>query len=325
MPASPRHRGGMLRSPLPLDLGDSFSTAAALAAGVSRSRLRSKDLLRPFHGVRTRSACDVEPERSVERELLDRMCRYAPRMPAGQFFTLVSAAVAWSIPLPLSLVMGRALDVGVFAPRRGPAGRGVIGHAVKPELAHTVIHPELGLRVTTPASTWAMLGSVLTRLEDVVAAADAAQRIPMHPDDPPALATRPQLEAALTAGRRRGAALLREALPRAITRSRSRPESWMRIVLVDAGLPEPFANFDVFDGGSWLAQVDLAYPERKVAMEYEGDHHRTDARQWTIDIQRVDRLAEAGWRVIRVTRQDIYVHPAQFAVRVRRALDGARR
>lgn len=325
MQVSPRHRWRMLRSALPLDLGESFSTAAALAAGVSRSRLRSLDLLRPYHGVRTRRGGDIEPERSAELVLLEQMRRYAERMPAAQFFTHVPAAVAWSIPLPLSLVMGRDLDVGVYAPRRAPAGRGVIGHAVMPGLAHTVIHPELGVRVTTPASTWAMLGSLLTRVEDLVAAADAALRIPMHRDDPPALATRPQLEAALTAGRRRGAALLREALPRAITRSRSRPETWMRLATVDAGLPEPRANFDVFDRGIWLAQVDLAYPERKVAMEYEGDHHRTDARQWAIDIQRADRLVEAGWRVIRVTREDIFVHPASFVARVRRALDGARR
>lgn len=257
----------MLRSPLPVDLGESFSTAAALAAGVSRSRLRSLDLLRPYHGVRTRTPHGDEPERSVELVLLEQMRQYAERMPSEQFFTHVAAAVAWSIPLPLGLVMGRSPDVAVLAPRRAPAGRGVIGHAVMPRLAHTVMHPELGVRVTSPASTWAMLGSLLTRIEDVVAAADAALRIPMHQDDPPALATRPQLEAAMSAGRRRGAALLREALPRAIARSRSRPETWMRLVLVDSGLPEPFANFDVVDGGSWLAQVDLAYPERKVAME----------------------------------------------------------
>lgn len=315
----------MLRSPLPVDLGESFSTAAALAAGVSPSRLRSLDLLRPYHGVRTRTPRDIEPERSAELLLLDRMRQHAERMPAAQFFTHVAAAAAWSIPLPLSVVVGRPLDVGVFAPHRAPAGRGVIGHAVKPCLAHTVIHPALGLPVTTPASTWAMLGGLLSRVEDVVAAADAALRLPMHSDDPPALATRPQLEAALTAGRRRGAALLREALPRAITRSRSRPETWMRLVIVDAGLPEPHANLDVFDAGAWLAQVDLAYPRHKVAMEYEGDHHRTDPRQWAVDIQRVERLAEAGWRVIRVTREDIFVQPSQFVARVRRALGEARR
>lgn len=315
----------MLRSPLPLDLGESFSTAAALAAGVSRSRLRSRDLLRPYHGVRARGPHDIEPERTAELILLDQMRHYAERMAGDRFFTHVAAAAAWSIPLPLSVVSGRALDVGVFAPRRAPEGRGVIGHAVKPGLAHTVIHPELGLRVTTPASTWSMLGSLLTRVEDVVAAADATLRIPMHQDDPPALATRPQLEAAMTAGRRHGAALLRVALPQAIGRSRSRPETWMRLALVDAGLPEPSANFDVFDHGAWLAQVDLAYPKRKIALEYEGDHHRTDPHQWAIDIQRADRLAEAGWRVIRVTREDVFAHPAQLVARVRHALEDARR
>lgn len=139
------------------------------------------------------------------------------------------------------------------------------------------------------------------------------------------LATRVQLEAAVAAGRRVGAARLRAVLPRAIPRSRSRAETWLRLILVDAGLPEPEANVDVVEAGVWLGQVDLGYPALRVALEYEGEHHLTDPRQWAADIARYDRLAESGWRVIRVTKAEVFGRTDDLVERVRRALGQATR
>ncbi|MEZ5213696.1 MAG: DUF559 domain-containing protein [Microbacterium sp.] len=70
-------------------------------------------------------------------------------------------------------------------------------------------------------------------------------------------------------------------------------------------------------------QVDLAYPELKIAIEYEGEHHLTDPAQWAEDIARMDRLVEAGWRVIRVTKSEVFRDPARLIERIRRAV-GAR-
>ncbi|WP_344737733.1 hypothetical protein [Microbacterium awajiense] len=136
-----------------------------------------------------------------------------------EFFTHVPAAVAWGLPLPFRADESRDLDVGVFAPRRNRAGRGVAGHSVKPGLAHVVDHPTLGVRLTSPASTWAMLAGTLWDVYDVVALGDAIMREPLHEADASALATLEQLAAAASAGRRRGIARLREALPRIRTRS----------------------------------------------------------------------------------------------------------
>ncbi|WP_054686423.1 endonuclease domain-containing protein [Microbacterium sp. No. 7] len=72
--------------------------------------------------------------------------------------------------------------------------------------------------------------------------------------------------------------------------------------------------------GAWIAQVDLAYLAQKLAIEYEGDHHRTDAGQWAKDVDRIERLQAAGWRVIRVTRADLDDRPHQTIARVRNAL-----
>lgn len=312
----------MLREPLPPSLGSIFAVRDAYAAGVAASRLRAHDLSRPFRGVRSQAL--PVPE-SPEQVLLTRVEQYRHRMTAHEFFSHAAAAALWGLPLPMGIVSERPLDVSVFAPRRAPAGVGVAGHTVRPVLAHVMAHPEHGVAVTTPASTVAMLAVLLRHPYDLVAVADAAVRVPMHRNDPAALATIEQLEAALAAGRRVGRDRLRLALPCVSTRSRSRAETWTRLTLVDADLPEPRANYDVVEDGVWLGQVDLAYPELKIAIEYEGEHHLTDPAQWAEDIARMDRLVEAGWRVIRVTKADVFRDSSRLVLRVRTALARARR
>lgn len=54
-----------------------------------------------------------------------------------------------------------------------------------------------------------------------------------------------------------------------------------------------------------LGRVDLAYPELRIAIEYEGDGHRTDQEQWRRDIQRQQYLEGEGWMVIRLTQSDL--------------------
>jgi very-short-patch-repair endonuclease len=55
-----------------------------------------------------------------------------------------------------------------------------------------------------------------------------------------------------------------------------------------------------------VAVVDMGWEAVKVAVEYEGDHHRTDRRQFNRDIARLDALStELGWIVIRVTAEDV--------------------
>lgn len=309
---------------LPPHLGRTFTTADALAAGVTPSRLRRRDLDRPFHGVRSvRTEADDVRTLSYERELLRRVDQYSVRIGEHEFFTHVAAAVIWGLPLPPGVFRERALDVGVFAPRRNAAGSRTRGHSVKPGHAHVVEHPSMGVRVTSPASTWAMLAGELS-LYDLVAVADAAIRTPVHQSEPPALTTVAQLEAAVAAGRRVGVARLREALPLVCDRSASRPETWLRLLLLDAGQPPMAVNHDVYVDGVWLARVDLAIPHLRIAIEYEGEHHLTDPAQWHRDISRADRLVDAGWRVIRVTKADVFGDPRAMIHRVRRAVASAR-
>jgi hypothetical protein len=87
-------------------------------------------------------------------------------------------------------------------------------------------------------------------------------------------------------------------------RSESPPESWVRVACELAGLPSPVPQFDVVDDGVWLGRVDLAWPEQKVIVEYEGAYH-FDGVQIARDDVRIARLVAAGWRVIRVAAHDL--------------------
>ena len=48
----------------------------------------------------------------------------------------------------------------------------------------------------------------------------------------------------------------------------------------------------------------MGWEDILVAVEYEGDHHRTDRRQFNKDIRRMEILTDLGWIVVRVTSED---------------------
>ncbi|MDX2377350.1 hypothetical protein M4I32_11125 [Microbacterium sp. LRZ72] len=318
----------MPRTPLPDDLPPAFPVALARSAGVGEGRLRGSDLRRPFHGVRSRAALDVEDGASAAElrraQLIRSAQEYSQRMSPFEFFSHSTAAMIWDAALPL--VDADLLHVSVLGPRRLPRARGVRGHQARPHLTRVVLHAETGLRLTSPATTWAALGAQLRHPYDLVAAGDSFVRVqrmpgPWHREMPPPLAHVRDLEAAIAAGRRVGARALREALPRVRLGAASRPESWTRLTLCDAGLPEPVLDHDVYDDdGRFIGCVDLAYPELKIAIEYEGDHHRTDPAAWNRDMEKHDALQAAGWRVIRVSRTVLFARPHELVERVREAL-----
>ncbi len=82
-------------------------------------------------------------------------------------------------------------------------------------------------------------------------------------------------------------------------------ETWLRLLLIRAGFPPPQTQIPVYDGyGGLVAFLDMGWEHLKLAVEYEGDHHRTDRRQFNRDIRRAEAVAELGWIVVRVTAED---------------------
>jgi hypothetical protein len=117
----------------------------------------------------------------------------------------------------------------------------------------------------------------------------------VHPDELTSMAT--------SGAGQWGVAKVRRAIELVDPRAESPPESRVRVALVLAGLT-PVPQCDVFDGDEWLGRVDLAFPEAKLAVEYEGAYHFEDG-QIVRDDARYARLRAAGWTVIRVSAADL--------------------
>jgi hypothetical protein len=98
-------------------------------------------------------------------------------------------------------------------------------------------------------------------------------------------------------------------------------ESYLRLLLNDAGLPRPQTQIPVLGvDGIPVAYLDLGWEDYMVAVEYDGDQHRTDRRQYVKDVQRLEMLEQMGWIVVRVVAED---HPAAVVQRVRGALEAS--
>jgi hypothetical protein len=118
-----------------------------------------------------------------------------------------------------------------------------------------------------------------------------------------------------------GTAALPEVLAAADMRSESPMETRVRLILVGAGLPRPVAQYSVVDArGRAAGRVDLAYPAKKVGIEYEGARHRESA-VFQKDLRRFNRMSAAGWRILRFGPDDVFNRPEHIVDEVRRALE----
>ncbi len=116
----------------------------------------------------------------------------------------------------------------------------------------------------------------------------------------------------------RGLRKLETALQLVDPGAESPKESFLRLLLIDAGLPRPQTQIPVFGpDGSPFAYLDLGWEDRMVAVEYDGDQHRVDRRQYVKDIRRLETLQASGWLVVRVVAEH---RPADILRRVRAAL-----
>lgn len=166
-----------------------------------------------------------------------------------------------------------------------------------------------GLPVTTRVRTAFDLGRHLER-GDALARLDALmwnQRFQI--DDVLALSQRYP--------RSRGTRQLRELLPLVDGGASSPRESKVRLLLLDAGFPRPETQIPVVRGVTPVAWLDMGWREYQVAVEYDGDHHRKDRRQYVKDIARLRMLEALGWIVVRVIAED---KPQDVIARVEAAL-----
>jgi len=81
-------------------------------------------------------------------------------------------------------------------------------------------------------------------------------------------------------------------------------ETWLRLLLIRAGYPRPATQIPVRSlDGRRRYFLDMGWEHLKLAVEYDGDHHRTDPGQFAHDILRSEDLDELRWTRIRVVKR----------------------
>jgi very-short-patch-repair endonuclease len=278
-----------------------FRVADARELGVSQSRIRSREFATPFHGVRAAHGVEAQPEALARA--------YAVKMRRDGAFSHVTAAQLLGAPLPLRFGAS-PLHITVPTGTAPVRGRGIVGHHCRYEGSPIVLR---GLRVLPPPVAWLTLGERLD-LPDLVAVADSLVTATRYRaawcevDD--------LLAAVLGHPRVRGRSALRGALAFVRPGAASRPESLLRVLLVAAGFPEPELNFAV---PKLPYKIDLAWPEFKFGLEYDGRHHAFPG-QARADSSRQEFIHDREWQLMRVQKEDLFDEPRELVARVSRRL-----
>ena len=112
---------------------------------------------------------------------------------------------------------------------------------------------------------------------------------------------------------------MRQALPLLCDRAESRPESWLRVIITQAGLPEAAINHAIVDTETGRGfRTDIAFTRHMVLLEYQGDYHRGRS-QWRKDMTRRARLEANGWVVVEINADDLK-NPGELVGRIRHTL-----
>jgi very-short-patch-repair endonuclease len=289
-------------APRPARLSDRpFRGSIAIAEGVlTRAQLRGTNWRRLFRDVYVSSA--------ARDDHLTRVAGAALLLPPEAVVSGRSAALLWGAK------MGDFVGpVEVLSRRRfGPvAGLTIRTGPIAPEDVAT----RWGIPVGTPLRTCWELARARPEL-DAVGWIDALARIRRLRSSQ---LTAESLRHIGEMGSARAAVTLGLCDPRA----ESPPESELRVRIRRSGLPRPVPQFRVFVDGEFVARVDLAWPELRFAVEYDGQWH-VDPRQLGDDRARLRALQAAGWEVFHVTRTDMgHIDRLMEALRV--ALERRRR
>ncbi|MGX5655069.1 endonuclease domain-containing protein [Geodermatophilus nigrescens] len=286
----------------PPDLvGPPFRGTAAVAAGLlTGDQLRSRAWRRLFRDVY------VHREVPLTHEL--RAVAAAGVLLPGAVVSGRSAAVLWGVELA-----GPEDDVELTLPAGRHPVRAAGLRVRRARLTEADVMRRRGVPATLPLATALQLAGVLDGDEAVVAvdrllASGLVDLAPL------------QLRAAALTGR--GSARARAVCELADERSESPQETRLRLLLGRSGLPAPVPQVTVRVDGRFVARVDLAWPELRVGVEYDGAWH-AEPGQFARDRRRLNALQAAGWTVVFVTAADLH-RPEELLARVARALESAR-
>jgi hypothetical protein len=296
--------------PLPDDLAKlPFTIYQARDLGVAPNRLRAKDLVGAGRLIRTHAGRELS---IVERARV--LCAATP----DAWVSHETAAIFFDLGLPPWL--GEDPRIHLSKPHGLPRVRrtGIIGHRVH-VIPGEVVEID-GIRVSGPARTWLDLAHQLP-LRYVIAMGDQLIRMP-----------RPDLEFrsapfAYKDGLRllirqhpnmKGVEKARLALDDMRVGADSFPETFLRLALLDAHLPEPELQLRLDPDDSGSPAADLGYRRHRIAVQYDGAHHRTREQQ-SRDNRRDEFFVSAGWSYFKPNADDLADGFQKLVARIKRA------
>lgn len=105
---------------------------------------------------------------------------------------------------------------------------------------------------------------------------------------------------------RRGCRQLRELIPLSTDEADSPPESWIRLIIHDAGLPMPAPQVWVRRPDGRRLKIENAYAALRIGVEYDGqEHHTSDDDRAHDDDRRGELVDLEGWIMLVVTKRDL--------------------
>jgi len=252
---------------------------------------------------------DTYLPRALGGDLRSRLAVVLLTSPPGAVVSHLSAADVWRLQIPCR---DRADDrVHVTIPEGSRAESRSDRRLYRLPIGDDDVVRKGSVPVTSPARTWRDLAGILEPPALLAATDQILQGLAGPEELQQELARRP---------RGRGCARARQVLPIADPRADSPMESVLRWLIHDAGLPAPELQFRIRDdGGVIVAAADMAWPQHKVLVEFDGDVHR-ERKPFVEDRRRQNRVVMAGWTVLRFTSADVYGDALGVLAQIRRAL-----
>jgi hypothetical protein len=231
-------------------------------------------------------------------------------------------------------LLGRLAALDIFMGRHAVAcmGTAAVMHGFDTEntTAIHVLDPGVRMRPTVGLTVHQRHGARLRRVDGRLATTPAwtAVEVARQLRRPRALATldaalrslrctRTEIESAVAEQRgRRGIVAVRDLLPFADGRAESAMESEVRLVMIDRSLPLPELQYVIrgHDGELW--RVDFAWPQWRLAAEYESIDWHAGRDAMLRDKSRWGKIQELGWTIIPIVVDDVRREPDRLANRV---------
>lgn len=288
--------------PQDLERGEVYRREWLLAHGMHRRHLHSPAMTRVLPTCYTRTDYPADLRRVVleAQDLLG-----CPSVVAG-----ATAAELFGVRLPRRARRegGARVHLNISAGSSPRRTEKLVVHRRAPS-PPVLLH---GVTMVDPLTALQEIAGRLT-LDELVIAVDSlaadrfgtAWRIPLA-----------EVRVRADAARGRGASRLREAVALARERVWSPRETQMHLLLSRRGRPVTAMNYEVVDPATGIVyHIDLAYPERSIAIEYDGAEHLQDPDRVKHDHHKSAVLIAEGWTVIRVYAEDLH-EPTEFFARL---------